>query len=183
MRVFVTGGTGTIGAPVVAELLAHGHGVLALARSDRSADALEHAGAEVLRGGLEDLDVLRTGAAQADGVVSLAFTPNYDSAEGLAAAIAEEAAAMAALGAAFAVTRLLVDFRRPARIDDALLVSTTIVAAGGARLRFTQAITRAGEGLCDAEVEAACIDLRGRARRPPPALAAALGPYLPPRPA
>ena len=88
MRVFVTGGTGTIGSPVVAELLGRGHTVLALARSDRSEEALKRAGAEVLRGGLDDLDVLRAGAAQADGVVSLAFTPNYDSAEGLAAAIA-----------------------------------------------------------------------------------------------
>ena len=75
MRVFVTGGTGTIGRPVVAELLGHGHSVLALARSNGSADALEHAGAEVVRGGLADLDVLRAGAAQAEGVVSLAFTP------------------------------------------------------------------------------------------------------------
>ena len=98
MRVFVTGGTGTIGGPVVAELLRHGHTVLALARSNRSADALERAGAEVLRGGLDDLDVLRAGAAQADGVISLAFTPNYGTAEGLAAAIAEEGTAMAVLG-------------------------------------------------------------------------------------
>ena len=100
MRVFVTGGTGTIGGPVVAELLSHGHRVLALARSDRSADTLERAGAEVLRGGLEDLDVLRAGATQTDGVVSLAFTPNYGSVEGLAAAIVEENAAMTALGEA-----------------------------------------------------------------------------------
>ena len=98
MRVFVTGGTGTIGSPVVAELLGRGHTVIALARTDRSEDALKRAGAEVLRGGLADLEVLRAGAAQAEGVVSLAFTPNYDSAEGLAAAIAEEGAALAALG-------------------------------------------------------------------------------------
>ena len=98
MRVFVTGGTGTIGGPVIADLLGHGHTVLALARSNRSADALERAGAEVLRGGLDDLEVLRAGAAQADGVVSLAFTPNYGTADGLAAAIAEESAAMAVLG-------------------------------------------------------------------------------------
>lgn len=98
MRVFVTGGTGTIGTPVVAELLGRGHTVLALARTDRSEEALKRAGAEVLRGGLADLEVLRAGAAQAEGVVSLAFTPNYDSAEGLAAAIAEEGAALAALG-------------------------------------------------------------------------------------
>ncbi len=100
MHVFVTGGTGTIGSPVVAELLHHGHSVLALARSDQSAQALQQAGAEVVRGGLADLDVLRASAARSDGVVSLAFTPNYDSAEGLALAIAEESAAMATLGEA-----------------------------------------------------------------------------------
>lgn len=107
MRVFVTGGTGTIGSPVVSELLDNGHNVLALARSDRSAQALKLAGAEVLRGALGDLEVLRAGAAQADGVVSLAFSPNYQTAEGLAAAIAEENAAMAALGEA------LIDSDRP----------------------------------------------------------------------
>ncbi|MCL2583808.1 MAG: SDR family oxidoreductase [Streptosporangiales bacterium] len=98
MHVFVTGGTGTIGSAVVAELLGGGHTVLALARSDRSEQVLKDAGAQVLRGGLADLDVLRSGAAQSDGVISLAFSPGYDSPEGLAAAIAEESAAMAALG-------------------------------------------------------------------------------------
>src|SRR5580693_1803983 len=98
MHVFVTGGTGTIGSAVVAELLGNGHTVLALARSDSSEQALKDAGAEVLRGGLADLDVLRAGAAQSDGVISLAFSPGYGSPEGLAAAITEESAAMAALG-------------------------------------------------------------------------------------
>ena len=100
MRVFVTGGRGTIGAPVVAELLANGHSVLALARSDASAQTLTRAGAEVLRGALGDLAVLQAGAAQADGVINLAFSPDYHSAESLAAAIAEESAAIAALGEA-----------------------------------------------------------------------------------
>ena len=100
MRVFVTGGTGTIGSPVVVELLENGHDVLALARSDSSAQALKRAGAEVLRGALGDLEVLQAGVAQADGVISLAFSPNYHSAEGLADAIAEESAALAALGEA-----------------------------------------------------------------------------------
>jgi len=98
MRVFVTGGTGTIGSAVVPELLAHGHTVLALARSDSSARALADAGAEPLRGEIADLDVLRAGAAQSDGIISLAFNPDYGTADGLTAAIAEESAAMKTLG-------------------------------------------------------------------------------------
>ena len=98
MRVFVTGGTGTIGSAVVAELLTSGHTVLALARSDGSEQRLKDAGAEVLRGGLADLEALRAGAAQTEGVVSLAFGPDYDTPEGLAAAIMEESIAMATLG-------------------------------------------------------------------------------------
>ncbi|WP_409184708.1 SDR family oxidoreductase [Amycolatopsis sp. VS8301801F10] len=102
MQVFVTGGTGTIGSAVVAELLASGHTVLALARSDKSAQALTDAGAQVLRGQLADLDVLRTGAAQSDGVISLAFGSDYSTEEALARSIAEESAAMATLGEALA---------------------------------------------------------------------------------
>jgi nucleoside-diphosphate-sugar epimerase len=98
MHVFVTGGTGTIGSAAVAELLANGHTVLGLARSDSSAQTLKDAGAEVLRGGLANLEVLRAGTAESDGVISLAFSPDYQSAQGLAAAITEESAAMAALG-------------------------------------------------------------------------------------
>ena len=98
MHVFVTGGTGTIGSAVVTELLAHGHTVLGLARSDSSAQVLEAAGAQTLRGGLADLDVLRAGAAQTDGVISLAFGRDYGSPEAVAVSMAEEAAAMAALG-------------------------------------------------------------------------------------
>ncbi|MBB5778699.1 SDR family oxidoreductase [Nonomuraea jabiensis] len=98
MHVFVTGGTGTIGSAVVAELLTHGHTVLALARSDKSAQALTDAGAQVLRGQQADLDVLRAGAAQSDGVVSLAFGSDYSTDAALARSIAEEGAALAALG-------------------------------------------------------------------------------------
>ncbi|MFF6960655.1 SDR family oxidoreductase [Streptomyces sp. NPDC088197] len=100
MRVFVTGGTGLIGSAVVAELLGNGHTVLALTRSDASARAAEAAGAEAIRGDLADLDALRTGAGRADGVVHLAFANDFSSAEAVANAVAEETAALAALGEA-----------------------------------------------------------------------------------
>ena len=100
MNIFVTGGTGTIGTPVIAELLAHGHTVLALVRSDASERAVERAGAQALRGQLTDLDVLRAGAAQSDGVVSLAFSRDYSTAEALTRGVTEESAALATLGEA-----------------------------------------------------------------------------------
>ncbi|WP_433272731.1 SDR family oxidoreductase [Pseudonocardia xinjiangensis] len=100
MNVFITGGTGLIGSAVVAELLGHGHTVLALARSDASAQAASAAGAEAIRGGLADLDVLRAGVAQADGVIHLAFANDFSSSRALANAVAEESAALATLGEA-----------------------------------------------------------------------------------
>ncbi len=98
MHVFITGGTGLVGSPVVAELLGHGHSVLALARTTDSARAVEAAGAEVLRGGLADLDTLRAGAAKADGVIHLAFSNDFSSADTVARAVAEESAALMTLG-------------------------------------------------------------------------------------
>jgi nucleoside-diphosphate-sugar epimerase len=98
MRVFVTGGTGLIGSAVVAELLGNGHTVLALARSDASAQAAGEAGAEVLRGALADLDILRAGVAQTGGVIHLAFANDFSSPDALAKAVAEETAALTTLG-------------------------------------------------------------------------------------
>lgn len=92
MRVFVTGASGWIGSAVVPELLAGGHEVVGLARSDASAAALEQAGVVVRCGGLADLDVLRTGAEEADAVVHLAFI--HDDFSDMSGALAADRAAI-----------------------------------------------------------------------------------------
>ena len=79
---------------------------------------------------------------------------------------------------AFVITAMNLRFRAAARIDDALVVRTTYDAVKGPRLIIRQAITRRDQLLTEADVEAACIDLKGRPRRPPPSLISALGPWL-----
>jgi len=73
MRIFVTGASGWIGSSVVPELIGAGHQVLGLARADASAEAVAGMGAEVLRGDLNDTDMLRAGVLDSDGVIHLAF--------------------------------------------------------------------------------------------------------------
>jgi nucleoside-diphosphate-sugar epimerase len=77
MHIFVTGGSGQTGPTVVAELLAAGHTVTGLARSDASAARLEALGATPHRGSLDDLDSLRRGAEAADGVLHMAYGGDF----------------------------------------------------------------------------------------------------------
>jgi len=95
MRVFVTGASGWVGSAVVPELIEAGHEVTGLARSDASAEALAAAGARVRRGSLDDIDSLRGGAADADGVIHLAFKHDFTD---IAAAGAADLAAVQAMG-------------------------------------------------------------------------------------
>ena len=77
MRVFVTGAAGFIGTETTKELIAHGHQLLGLARSDANAEALKKLGAEVHRGSLEDIESLKSGAAKTDGTIHLAFIHDF----------------------------------------------------------------------------------------------------------
>lgn len=98
MRVFVTGASGWIGSAVVTELLAAGHQVVGLARSDASAQALATAGAQVRRGDICDLDVLGAAAADSDAVVHLAFRHDIAFTGDFDTAVSSDRAAIGALG-------------------------------------------------------------------------------------
>lgn len=101
MRVFITGASGGIGSAVTAELIAAGHQVIGLARSDASAQRIAAAGATPLRGNFADPDALRVGAEQADGVINLAFSNDFSN---LAEGIAEESRAVETIGTVLAGT-------------------------------------------------------------------------------
>lgn len=95
MRIFITGGTGFIGALVVDELIHKGYQVLGLARSDEAGKKLKDAGAEVLYGSLDDIEILKKGAALADGVIHLGFSNDFSRYE---EAVDTDLAAVKAMG-------------------------------------------------------------------------------------
>ena len=99
MRVFLTGATGFIGSAIIQELLSAGHEVLGLSRSEAADKALAAAGASAHRGSLEDLNSLRRGAADVDGVIHTAFVHNFSD---YAGAGATDLRAVQAIGDALA---------------------------------------------------------------------------------
>jgi nucleoside-diphosphate-sugar epimerase len=132
MRVFVTGAFGWIGSALVPELIGAGHHVLGLARSEDSAKKIAGMGAEVLRGDLNDTEVLRAGALDSDGVIHLAFVvPSVSEAATRtdAAAIETFAGSLAGSGKPLVISgATLVTPGRPSTERDELIAQGPIAA-------------------------------------------------------
>lgn len=104
MHVFVTGGTGHIGSYIIPELIAAGHEVTGLARSNGSTAAVSALGAEVRRGDISDLDGLKAAVAEFDGVIHVAHRQDLLPSGGIDAVAAAELQIMLAYGEALAGT-------------------------------------------------------------------------------
>lgn len=77
MHVFVTGAGGWLGSTIVEELLNNGHQVSGLVRADEQAARLTAAGAQAVKGSLDDVDILKQAAANADAVIHTAFNHDF----------------------------------------------------------------------------------------------------------
>lgn len=128
MRVFVTGASGWVGATVVRDLRAHGHEVLGLARSDQGEIVAREAGAQVLRGTLDDLEVLQQAARDSDAVIHTAFNHDFSR---FAENAAQDRRAIEAIGAAL-------------EGSDRMLLVTSGLAGMGAPGRLAQEDDRPG---------------------------------------
>jgi nucleoside-diphosphate-sugar epimerase len=104
VHVFVTGGTGHAGSHIIPELVAAGHEVTGLARSDQAATVLSALGAKVRRGDLQDLEGLKEAAADSDGVIHVAHRQDLLPSGGIQAVAAAELPIMLAYGEALAGT-------------------------------------------------------------------------------
>jgi nucleoside-diphosphate-sugar epimerase len=151
MRIFVTGASGWIGSAVVPELITAGHQVLGLARSDASAKAIAGMGADVLRGDLNDTDILRASALDSDGVIHLAFVvPSVSEAatQTDATAIETFAASLAGSGKPMLISgATIVTPGRPATERDELIAAGPI-AARIANMRAALAAADRGVRTC-----------------------------------
>ena len=166
MRVFVTGGTGHAGSYIVPELIAAGHHVTGLARSDGAAAALSALGAAVRRGDLEDLDGLKEAAAASDGVVHVAHRQDLLPSGGMDAVAAAELPIVMAYGEALEGTgKPLVaagsigspgQLGRPSTEDDPALPSGDEFKG---RLRARNVVERAVIGLADRGVRSSIVRL------------------------
>ena len=167
MRVLVTGGTGHAGSHIISELVAAGHEVVGLARSDEAAAAVSALGATARRGDIEDLDGLKQAAADSDGVIHVAFRRDLLPTGGIDAVTAVEFEQVAAFGEALAGTgKPLVTagsigspgagLGRPATEGDPVL-------PGGEKykgtLRFRNALEGAVIGLADHGVRSSVVRL------------------------
>jgi nucleoside-diphosphate-sugar epimerase len=102
MKVFVTGGSGFVGSAVIKELIRAGHEVLGLARSEKNVETLIKLGAKIHHGSLQDLESLKRGASESDGVVHCAFSHDF---ENFAKNSEDEKAAIEAIGSALVGTQ------------------------------------------------------------------------------